>query len=501
MPEEYRPRSRRSQQSRTQSTRHRQSWLGGRRPWRWMALAAVVVTIATLWFAYRAIDPFLNALNSGNPVRTIANQIQPPAGSVAWKIQHGQRVNILVMGYGGVGLNDAPYLTDSDIVLSIDPADDEAMMASIPRDLKVSICAYANGSCDVNKLNVAYSTGMLNSFYTGKKQQFSGSNKDRGGNLAMQTAQEVTGLHFDGYAAFNFDAFRSLVNDLGGVDICLSTPLDDYQYPNAHDGYIPGGIHFKAGCQHVNGAQALELARSRHAVEPQQATDFGRIARQQLLVAAIMKKAEAIDALARAPQLMQTLQSEFSTDLSLTDLRFLYDWYKKAGPTRIRKVAISLNNFLYDTSYDPSCAAGAPLAYYECPLDPTWSTLHQYFGAYLVPPAVLAEKAPILVANASYGLQDMGNQVASLLQPLGFTVVGQVRVATSQTSTVFDYNPKRNARTARWLATYFGADITNVTSGSPTPATTPPHGGIVLVLGRNFSLRWVGEGGQSGAST
>ncbi|HEX4212508.1 MAG TPA: LCP family protein [Candidatus Dormibacteraeota bacterium] len=458
-----------------------------------LALVCVCLVLAAVWFAYHAIQPFLSAFNSGNPVSSIANQFNPPAGSVGWKLEHGQRVNILVMGYGGPGANDAPYLTDSDMVLSINPATNQAMMASIPRDLKVQICAYTNGSCDVNKFNVAYSTGMLNSAYTGKKPQFSGADKDRGGNLAMQTASEVTGLHFDGYAAFDFDAFKYLVDDLGGVDVCLTSPLDDYQYPNNDDGYIAGGIHFKAGCQHVNGTQALELARSRHAIQASQATDFARIARQQLLIEAIMKKAESADAITRAPQLMQTLQTQFSTDLSLTDLRILYDWYKKVGPTGIGKVAVTLTNFLYDTDSDPSCADGAAYAYYECPLDPSWGILHQYFSSYFVPPRTLAEKAPIQVANASYGLSDMGPQVVAALQPLGLDVTGQVRVDTSSTSTVYDYSPKKDGKTAQWLATYFGAKVVNATSATPVPSPDPPTGGILLVLGRNFSLRWVGE--------
>lgn len=502
MSEQYRPRSRprRSGYAGPQNSRPR-TRRGGRGPGprlvtarRVLALVCVCLVAAGAWFAYRAIQPFLTAFNSGNPINSIASQFHPPAGSVGWKLEHGQRVNILIMGYGGPGANDAPYLTDSDMVLSINPATDQAMMASIPRDLKVQICAYTDGSCDVNKFNVAYSTGMLNSAYPGKKPQFSGTGKNRGGNLAMQTATEVTGLHLDGYAAFDFDAFKYLVDDLGGVDICLSSPLDDYQYPNSGDGYIQGGIHFKAGCQHVNGTQALELARSRHAVQPQQATDFARIARQQLLVEAIMKKAESADAITRAPQLMSTLQSQFSTNLSLTDLRILYDWYKKVGPAGISKVAITLTNFLYDTDSDPSCVDGAPYAYYECPLDSTWGSLHHYFASYFVPPAALKEKAPIQVANASYGLEAMGTQVVAALQPLGLSVTGQVRVDTASTSTVYDYSPKKDGRTAQWLAGYFGARVVDATASTPAPTSSPPAGGIVLVLGRNFSLRWVGEG-------
>ena len=75
---------------------------------------------------------------------------------------------------------------------------------------------------------------------------------------------KVTGLTFDRYIAVDFIAFRDMVNALGGVDVCLTTDLDDTSYPDYTGGYHP--IHFKAGCQHLNGEQALEIARSRHAI-------------------------------------------------------------------------------------------------------------------------------------------------------------------------------------------------------------------------------------------
>src|SRR5205807_3777874 len=129
------------------------------------------------------------------------------------------------------------------------------------------------------------------------------------------------GRQVDGYIGVDFKAFRDMVDTLGGVNLCLDGPRDDYQYPNYHNGYIRGGIHFKAGCQQLNGEQALELARSRHAVQANQANDFGRARRQQLLVNAIRRKATSVGAIARAPSLMSALAQDFSTNLSLTDIK------------------------------------------------------------------------------------------------------------------------------------------------------------------------------------
>lgn len=448
-----------------------------------LAVCCLALVIAAGWFAWRTID-FLRTFNVSNPLGEIANQLHPAQGSVGWKIQNGQRVNILLMGYGGAE-NDAPYLTDTDMVLSIDPTNHRAMMASVPRDLRVKICPYADGHCDTNKINVAYSTGMYDSSYPGKKPEFT-ANKDRGGNLAMQTFGQVTGLTFDGYAAVDFKAFRDIVDALGGVNVCLTGPLDDNQYPDAHNGYIPGGIHFKAGCQAVNGAQALELARSRHADQPVEASDFGRIKRQQLLVNAMRKKAMSVDGITKAPQLMQALSQDFATNLNLTDLRILYDWSKQVPDTSIGRASVDLTNFLGDQN----CAYDA---YYECPTDPSYQMLHTFFANLLVDPAVLKQQAPVQIANASYGLATMQTQVTNALGPLGLKMADPIRVPTQQQSTVYDYSGGKYSKTAQWLGTYFGARVQDVSSQSAAPPTpNPPAGGIVVVLGRDFSTRWVG---------
>jgi LCP family protein required for cell wall assembly len=452
------------------------------------ALACLMLLVLGGWFTWRAVG-FLRALNVSNPFAEIGNQLNPPQGSVGWKIQNGQPVNLLLLGYGGAE-NDAPYLTDTLMVLSIDSANHRAVMASVPRDLKVKICAYADGHCDVNKINVAYSTGMYDSSYPGKKSQFAngnGGNKDSGGNLSMQTVGQVTGLNFDGYVAVDFVAFRDLVDSLGGIQVCLDSPLDDNQYPDYHNGYVRGGIHFKVGCQQVNGEQALQLARSRHAIQPEQANDWGRIKRQQLIVNAIRKKATSINAITHIDSLMQTVAKDFSTNLSTTDARILYNWSKQVPDSAIGKVSVDVTNFLYDSG----CGGGA---YFECATDPSYQMLHTFFSHLLVDPSILNQKAPVQIANASYGLPTMQTQVQSALAPLGINVVDPVRVRVAQQSAVYDYSGGKYGKTAQWLASYFGAQVVTATASTPPPTPNPPQGGIVLVLGRDFSVRWVGQG-------
>jgi polyisoprenyl-teichoic acid--peptidoglycan teichoic acid transferase len=427
--------------------------------------AGLIVVFALV--AWRAADFLHGTLNVSNPVE----QFNPPAGSVAWKIQHGQQVNLLLLGYGGAE-NDAPYLTDTLMSLRLDPNSHRALEISVPRDLRVQYKGLDGQPVD-DKINTVYSNAM----------NVQSADKDRGGKQAMQVMSQVTGLQYDGYVAVDFKAFRDVVDALGGVDVCLDSPLDDNQYPNYANGYVKGGIHFKAGCQHVNGEQALEIARSRHAEQPEQASDFARAKRQQLIISAIKKKATSVDAITKAPQLMGALQKDMSTNLTLTDLKGMYNWSKEVNDNSIKRISIDNTNFISD------CTSGGSAL---CPIDDDYNVLHTYLANAFVDQSVLKEGAPVQVANASASLPAMGNQVSATLQPLGFKVAPSVRMTTRQQSVVYDYSNGKYPQTVRWLSSYFHANVVAPPAGTaPTPS--PPQGGVVVLLGRDFSVRWVGE--------
>src|ERR1700738_236788 len=201
----------------------------------------------------------------------IVQVVEPAQGTIAYKLKHGQQVNILLLGMGGEQ-NDAPYLTDSIMAVTIDPTTGRVMLMSIPRDLVVHMNLQTPSSrIWTNKINAAFEVPYV-SIICCVAPEFQG--RDGGGHAAEHEVGKVTGLTFDRYIAVDFVALQDMVNAVGGVDVCLTTNLDDYSYPNYNNGYMP--IHYKAGCQHLNGEQALQISRSRHAVQPQQQSDFGR---------------------------------------------------------------------------------------------------------------------------------------------------------------------------------------------------------------------------------
>ena len=449
----------------------------------------LVIVIASTTLMYKRIDDFVSATTGRhiNPIGEVVQAIEPSPGTIAYKLKHGQQVNILLLGRGGYE-NDAPYLTDSIMAVTIDPANSRVSMVSIPRDLVVRMNLQEDPNrVWTNKINAAYEVPYI-SIICCVASQYQG--RDGGGYAAEHEVGKVTGLTFDRYIAVDFLAFREMVDALGGVEVCLSTDLDDYSYPNYVNGYY--AIHFKAGCQHLNGEQALEIARSRHAEQPQQSSDFGRARRQQDIMQAIKKKVTSVNGFSKAPQLLTALQNNINTDMSLSDMRAVYDWGKNLPDSAIIKVALTAPSGAAEGNLLDSFNCGmGPNVSQLCADDPSFTMIHSYLASILVPPAVLGEKAPVQVANgASYsGLE---SRVTSMFDPTGLQLADPVAHGAISQTVILDYSNGQFPLTGRWLTSFFGGTVVPVTPASAPPASGQQTYGLVVVLGHDFSRRWFG---------
>ena len=453
------------------------------------ALLVVVLVGATL--TYKRLDDFITATTGQhiNPIGVVVQALEPAPGTIAYKLKHGQRVNILLLGRGGYE-NDAPYLTDSIMAVSIDPVSNRVMLASIPRDLVVKM-NLQNPSTRTwaQKVNAAYEVPYVNIICCVAKQY---TGHDGGGHAAEHEVSKITGLTFDKYIAVDFIAFRDMVNVLGGVDVCLTTNLDDLTYPNYVGGVYP--IHFRAGCQHLNGEQALEVARSRHAIEAAQSSDFGRARRQQDIMEAIKKKTTSVNGFSKAPALLTALQKNITTDMTLSDMKAIYDWGKNLPNTSIVHVALTApqpgtQGNLLDFA---DCGMG-PYVSQLCPLDPSYTMIHRYIRNALIDPAVLAEKAPIQFANGSNNFYGLESRVAGMFDPTGLMLTNPISHAPSSKTVVLDYSGGQFPRTAKWLAAYFGATVVQATPTTPAPAKHQQTFGLVVVLGHDFAAHFLGQ--------
>src|SRR2546421_1043987 len=188
---------------------------------------ASVVVVRTVNFVHT-----LTGQNAGDVVKIVQQAIQPAPGSVAYKLQNNQPVNILVLGVGGEE-NDAPYLSDTLMAITIDPATKRVVQTSVPRDLWVKIDAWTDGRTYSNKINTANEVGEWKDgqlFPRCKKPEYQG--RDGGGHLAETVVENVSGIHFDRYITVDFVAFPDAADALKAGAIHPDSPLDDCNYPD-----------------------------------------------------------------------------------------------------------------------------------------------------------------------------------------------------------------------------------------------------------------------------
>ena len=453
------------------------------------ALLLIVLVVAT--FTYKRIDYFISA-TTGHHITPgeIVQVVEPAQGTIAYKLKHGQQVNILLLGMGGEQ-NDAPYLTDSIMAVTIDPTTGRVMLLSIPRDLVVHMNLQTPSSrIWTNKINAAFEVPYV-SIICCVAPEFQG--RDGGGHAAEHEVAKVTGLTFDRYIGVDFIAFRDMVNALGGVDVCLSTNLDDWEYPNYNNGWMP--IHYKAGCQHLNGEQALQISRSRHAVQPEQQSDFARAHRQQDVMQAIKKKATTVNGFSKAPQLLDALQKNIHTDMSLSDMKAIYDWGKNLPDSSLIRIALTAPSPQGEGNLLDSfnCGMGSGVSQL-CPDDQSYNMIHKYVASVFIDPKVLAEKAPIQFSNgASNTKYALDTRVVSMFDPTGLQLLDTVaHPAVSQTQ-ILDYSGGQYPLTTQWLQGFFGGAVVAATPSNPAPTRGQQTTGVVVVLGRDFALRFLGQ--------
>ena len=434
-----------------------------------LALLGCGLAVFRVWSAIHAISPRAQPQDLIALIQ--AKNDQP--GSVGWKIKHDERINILLLGYGGPG-HDGPYLTDSIMVLTIRPAMREAMMISLPRDLWVKIPALPRNGYMMGKLNSAFAIGTDHNDYPNVRTEW--KTDTGGGDLAAATVSQLIGQPVDYWVGVDFKAFRDVVNALGGVRVDVPTALDDPYFP-AGESYGMMRIHFNAGWQQFDGERALEYARSRETT-----SDFDRSRRQQLVMLAVRQRVFSLNAIPRMLSLLSALQENVRTNLRPGDMQQLGDLAGKIKVEDIRRVAIDTSNLLRS-------GTGSNGQYILQPLDPTYGALQRYLAKALPDRSTLASQVPFQVQNGSgrywlpYGVGTPASIMTSLLQAQGWQAsVGPATTQRVAQTQILDGSGGRAAGTIAWLQDYFGAAVTTVAA----PASGPT---VTVLLGSDFTMK------------
>jgi len=435
-----------------------------------VALLFAGVAVFRVWSAIHAISPRAQPQD----LVTLVHAQNDEPGTLGWKIKHDERINILLLGYGGSG-HDGPYLTDSIMLLSIRPAVHEAIMISLPRDLWVKIPALPRKGYMMGKLNSAYAIGTEHKNYPNVRSDW--QTPTGGGDLAAATVAAVTGQPIDYWVGVDFKAFRDVVNALGSVRVDVPATLDDPYYPR---GESTGMVHVRidAGWQSFDGERALEYARSRETT-----SDFDRSRRQQLIMLAVRERVFSLNAIPKLLSLLGALQDNVRTNLRPGELHQLADLAGRIKDQDIRRVAIDTSNLLRSGSSNSG-------QYILQPLDPTYGALHRYVAMALPDRSALAARVRFQVQDASrrywlpYGIGTPASIMASLLQAQGWAAsLGPPSARLLLRTEIRDGSGGSASATVAWLQGYFDSALV-VTVPAPTSGPT-----VTVVLGSDFTMK------------
>jgi LCP family protein required for cell wall assembly len=184
--------------------------------------------------------------------------------------------NILLLGSdtrtgvnGRIGGHVGCNCSDTVMLLHISPGHHQVTVVSIPRDTEVPIlgCAASDGA-----------TGQQAA--PGQLEPINYTLSYGGPVCTWKTVDDVTHIHVDHFIQLDFTGFEKIIDDIGGVNVCLPFSVDDTM----------SGLNLSAGRHHIRGAQALAFWRTREDLGF--GSDLQRIQRDQFLMASLVQGIE-----------------------------------------------------------------------------------------------------------------------------------------------------------------------------------------------------------------
>jgi LCP family protein required for cell wall assembly len=200
----------------------------------------------------------------------------------------------------------------------------DAIVVSIPRDSWVEIagCTRPNGTKTQpyeTKFNAAFAFG--------------------GPVCTIKTVEKLTNVRIDNFVVVDFKAFKTVVDAIGGVEVCLTTPVYD---PVRNGG--GSGLDLPAGYSNITGEQALAFVRARESLGD--GSDIGRIERQQQFIASMVRGMTEKGLLTNPQMIYRVLgaiTSSIQTNPEFADIQTLQDFALSMGglsPSRITFVTL-----------------------------------------------------------------------------------------------------------------------------------------------------------------
>ena len=190
--------------------------------------------------------------------------------------------------------NGGGQRSDTIMVLSVNPEKKTTEIVSIPRDTQADIV----GKGTTEKINHAYAYG--------------------GPDMAVKSLEKLLNVPIDHYATIDMDGMQDMVDTVGGITVTSNATF-------SYDGYqFTEGERSK-----MDGKEAMAFIRSRK--EDGAGGDFGRQERQQLVIQGLANKLTSVSSITHFNSLMNHVEDNVKTDLSVGELNKVRSNYKDAN--------------------------------------------------------------------------------------------------------------------------------------------------------------------------
>jgi len=186
--------------------------------------------------------------------------------------------------------------SDTMILATVHPSRQRAYLLSIPRDSYMNLPQRG-----YDKVNHAMAFG--------------------GPAMVKKTLEQFFEIKVDRYMTIDFDGFRKVVDELGGVEVHVKKRM---KYTDPTDNT---DIDLQPGTQTLNGEQALDYARYRKSDIGPEDSDYDRIVRQQEIIKALANKGDSVQAFLKAFKLMDIMGKHIKTDLTEQEIASLLVTY------------------------------------------------------------------------------------------------------------------------------------------------------------------------------
>ncbi|WP_025704920.1 LCP family protein [Paenibacillus graminis] len=211
---------------------------------------------------------------------------------------------------------------NTDVLMPVvyEPVSKKLSILSIPRDMKI-----ASTEIGTHKANYYYA-------------YYYAHNKDEDLSKTREFYGDILQMDFDHMILVNFEAFSSIVDELGGLDI--DVPMNMRYVDNA-DGT---NINLKKGRQHLSGKEVLDFVRYRKSNRgTPESSDFSRNERQQEVLNLILDKLDSVSGIAKWGNIIDILGDNIRTDIGKDQLRSWILNYPSMKPAASELITLESN--------------------------------------------------------------------------------------------------------------------------------------------------------------